>query len=163
MARQPSSVQGVLPLSGDGAAVGRANPPGLRHPPHRTGRAPFKASGSPSDGLDTMCWEHRLFRHLRRVHTALLQRNALRSAPSDCPFAMRPAFPTSDYYEGSATRPALAAGWPTPSSESRTSFPSSRRLRLHAVLGPACTPSTALCRTRHRRMQVKGSTTPLPQ
>ena len=34
------------------AANGRNAPAGLRHPPHRTGRAPFKASGSPSDGLD---------------------------------------------------------------------------------------------------------------
>ena len=39
-------------LSGDGAASGRSTPAGLRHPPHRTGRAPFRASGSPSDGLD---------------------------------------------------------------------------------------------------------------
>ena len=39
-------------LSGDGAAVGRADPAGLRHPPHRTGRATFTASGSPSGGLD---------------------------------------------------------------------------------------------------------------
>ena len=30
----------------------RIAPAGSRHPPHRTGRAPFKASGSPSDGLD---------------------------------------------------------------------------------------------------------------
>ena len=47
---------------------------------------------------------------------------------------MWPAFPTSDYYEGSATRPTLAEGWPTPLPESRTSFPSSPRLRLRAVL-----------------------------
>ena len=39
-------------LGRDGAADGRNAPAGLRHPPHRTGRAPFKASGSPSDGLD---------------------------------------------------------------------------------------------------------------
>ena len=39
-------------LGRDGAANGRNAPAGLRHPPHRTGRAPFKASGSPSDGLD---------------------------------------------------------------------------------------------------------------
>ena len=39
-------------LSGDGAASGRSTPAGLRHPPHRTGRAPFRAYGSPSDGLD---------------------------------------------------------------------------------------------------------------
>ena len=76
---------------------------------------------------------------------------------------MWPAFPTSDYYEGSAPRPALAAGWPTPLPESRAWFPSSRRLRLRAVLGPACTPGTALCRARHRRMPVKGRTASLPQ
>ena len=39
-------------LSGDSAASDRIAPAGSRHPPHRTGRAPFKASGSPSDGLD---------------------------------------------------------------------------------------------------------------
>ena len=42
----------TLRLGRDGAANGRNAPAGLRHPPHRTGRAPFKASGSPSDGLD---------------------------------------------------------------------------------------------------------------
>ena len=76
---------------------------------------------------------------------------------------MRPAFPASDYYEGSATRPALAEGWPTPLPESRTCFPSSTRLHLHAVLGPACTPGTARCRARHRRMPIKGSTASLPE
>ena len=76
---------------------------------------------------------------------------------------MRPAFPASDYYEGSATRPALAEGWPTPLPESRTCFPSSTRLHLHAVLGPACTPGTARCRARHRRMPIKGSTASLPK
>ena len=75
---------------------------------------------------------------------------------------MRPAFPTSDYYEGSATRPALAEGWPTPLPESRTCFPSSTRLRLHAVLGPACTPGTARCRARHREMPRVWSSTSLP-
>ena len=65
---------------------------------------------------------------------------------------MWPAFPTSDYYEGSATRPTLAEGWPTPLPESRTSFPSSPRLRLRAVLGPASTPGLARCRARHRGM-----------
>ena len=111
-----------------------------------------------------MCREHRLFRHHRRVHTSLLRRSSLRSALIRLsPFAMRSAFPTSDYYEDSATRPTLAAGWPTPSSESRTSFPSSTRLRLHAVLGPACTPGLARCRARHRRMPVKGSTASLPE
>ena len=39
-------------LGRDGAADGRTAPAGLRHPPRRTGRAPFRASGSPSDGLD---------------------------------------------------------------------------------------------------------------
>ena len=76
---------------------------------------------------------------------------------------MRPAFPASDYYEGSATRPALAEGWSTPLPESRTCFPSSTRLHLHAVLGPACTPGTARCRARHRRMPIKGSTASLPE
>ena len=121
-------------LGRDGAANNRTAPAGLRHPPRRTGRAAFTASGSPSDELDRGR-EHRLFRHHRRVHTSLLRRSSLRSTPIRLPpFAMRPAFPTSDYYEGSAPRPALAAGWPTPSPENRTWFPSSRRLRLHAVL-----------------------------
>ena len=39
-------------LGRDGAADGRTAPAGLRHPPLRTGRATFTASGSPSDGLD---------------------------------------------------------------------------------------------------------------
>ena len=39
-------------LSGDSAASDRIAPAGSRHPPHRTGRATFTASGSPSDGLD---------------------------------------------------------------------------------------------------------------
>ena len=76
---------------------------------------------------------------------------------------MWPAFPTSDYYEGSAPRQVLAAGWPTPSPESRTCFPSSRRLHQHAVLGPAFTPSTARCRARHREMPVAWSPTSLPK
>ena len=38
-----------------------------------------------------------------------------------------------------------------------------RRLCLHAVLGPACTPSTARCRARHRGMPVLGSMASLPQ
>ena len=63
---------------------------------------------------------------------------------------MWPAFPASDYYEGSVPRSALAAGWPTPLPESRTWFPSSRRLRLHSALGSAFTPGTAPCRARHR-------------
>ena len=42
-------------------------------------------------------------------------------------FAMWPAFPTSDYYEGSAPRPALAAGWPTPLPESWTRIEWGRR------------------------------------
>ena len=84
---------------------------------------------------------------------------ALLGAP---PFAMWSAFPTSDYYEGSATRPTLAEGWPTPLPESRTCFPSSTRLRLHAVLGPACTPGTARCRARHREMPRVWSSTSLP-
>ena len=67
---------------------------------------------------------------------------------------MWPAFPASDYYEGSAPRPALAAGWPTPLPESRTWFPSSRRLRLRVVLGSAYTPGTARCRARHRDTPV---------
>ena len=101
-------------LGRDGAANNRTAPAGLRHPPRRTGRAAFTASGSPSDELDRGR-EHRLFRHHRRVHTSLLRRSSLRSTPIRLPpFAMRPAFPTSDYYEGSAPRPALAAGWPTP-------------------------------------------------
>ena len=75
---------------------------------------------------------------------------------------MWPAFPASDYYEGSAPRAALAAGWPTPFPGSRTWFPSSRRLRLRVVLGPASTPGTARCRARHRGMPVKGSTASLP-
>ena len=45
---------------------------------------------------------------------------------------------------------------------SRTWFPSSRRLRLRVVLGPACTPGTAPCRARHRGMPVKGSTASRP-
>ena len=72
------------------------------------------------------------------------------------------AFPTSDYYEDSAPHPALAAGWPTPLPGSRTWFPSSPRLRLRVVVGPACTPGTAPCRARHRRVPVKGSTASLP-
>ena len=75
---------------------------------------------------------------------------------------MWPAFPTSDYYEGSAPHPALAEGSPAPSPESRTWFPSSLRLRLRAVLGPASTPGLALCRARHRRMPVEGRTAYLP-
>ena len=139
---------------GYGAANNRTAPAGLRHPPRRTGRAAFTASGSPSDEIDRGR-EHRLFRHHRRVHTSLLRRSSLRSTPIRLPpFAMRPAFPTSDYYEGPAPRPALAAGWPTPSPESRTWFPSSRRLRLHAVLGPAFTPSLARCLARHRDTPV---------
>ena len=67
---------------------------------------------------------------------------------------MRPAFPTSDYYEGSAPHPALAEGWPAPSPESRTWFPSSPRLRLRAVLGPASTPGLARCLARHRDTPV---------
>ena len=42
----------VRALGRDGAADGRTAPAGLRHPPLRTGRATFTASGSPSDGLD---------------------------------------------------------------------------------------------------------------
>ena len=138
----------------DGAANNRTAPAGLRHPPRRTGRAAFTASGSPSDEIDRGR-EHWLFRHHRRVHTSLLRRSSLRSTPIRLPpFAMRPAFPTSYYYEGPAPCPALAAGWPTPSPESRTWFPSSRRLRLHAVLGPAFTPSLARCLARHRDTPV---------
>ena len=107
--------------------------------------------------------EHRLFRHRSRVHTSLLRRSSLRSTPIRLPtFAMWTAFPSSDYYAGSVTRPALAEGWPAPTPESRTSFPSSQRLRLHIVLGPASTPCLALCRARHRRMPVRGSTASLP-
>ena len=77
-----------------------------------------------------MCREHRLFRHRRRVRTSLLRRNSLRSTPIRLPpFAMRPAFPTSDYYEGSAPRPALAEGWPTPLPESRSRIEWGRRRR----------------------------------
>ena len=77
--------------------------------------------------------------------------------PSDCPPSpcdrlSRPRTTT----KALPPRPALAAGWPTPLPESRTRFPSSRRLHLHAVLGSACTPGTARCRARHRRMPVKG-------
>ena len=68
----------TLGLGRDSAADGRTAPAGLRHPSHRTGRATFTASGSPSDGLD-QGREHRLFRHLRRVHTSLLRRSSLRS------------------------------------------------------------------------------------
>ena len=50
----------------------------------------------------------------------------------------------------------------TPSAESRTWFPSSPKLRLRAVLGPAFTPGLARCRARHRRMPVKGSSASLP-
>ena len=46
-------------LSGDSAASDRIAPAGSRHPPHRTGRAPFKASGSQSDGID-QSREHQL-------------------------------------------------------------------------------------------------------
>ena len=96
-----------------------------------------------------MCRERELFRHRRRVRTSLLRRSSLRSTPIRLPpFAMRPALPASDYYEGSVPRPALAEGWPTPSPESRARFPSSHRLRLRAVLGSACTPGTARCRAR---------------
>ena len=65
-------------LGRDSAADGRTAPAGLRHPSHRTGLATFTASGSPSDGLD-QGREHRLFRHLRRVHTSLLRCSSLRS------------------------------------------------------------------------------------
>ena len=65
-------------------------------------------------------------------------------------FARWPAFPVSDYYEGSVPHPALAAGWPPPLPESWTRFPSSRRLRLHSALGSAFTLGTARCRARHR-------------
>ena len=51
----------------------------------------------------------------------------------------------------------------TPSPGSRTWFPSSRRLRLRAVLGSAYTLGTARCRARHRRMPVRGSTASLPK
>ena len=151
-------------LGRDGAADGRTAPAGLRHPPLRTGRATFTASGSPSDGLDR-CVGNIGFSAILVgfIHPAS---GVVRFVPlpSDCPpFAMRPAFPASDYYEGSATRPALAEGWPTPLPESRTCFPSSTRLHLHAVLGPACTPGTARCRARHRRMPIKGSTASLPE
>ena len=46
------SLYAVSALGRDGAADGRTAPAGLRHPPLRTGRATFTASGSPSDGLD---------------------------------------------------------------------------------------------------------------
>ena len=131
-------------------------------PPHRTGRATFTASGSPSDGIN-QGRDHQRFRHRRRVHTSLLRRSSLRSAPIRLPpFAMQPAFPTSDYYEGSAPRPALAGGWPTPLPENRTWFPSSRRLRHRAVLGSAYTPGPALCRARHRGTPFIWSAAPLP-
>ena len=65
-------------LGRDSAADGRTAPAGLRHPSHRTGLATFTASDSPSDGLD-QGREHRLFRHLRRVHTSLLRCSSLRS------------------------------------------------------------------------------------
>ena len=49
--REVDGSEGKL-LSGDSVASDRIAPAGSRLPPHRTGRAPFKASGSPSDGLD---------------------------------------------------------------------------------------------------------------
>ena len=77
--RTPTAQDGRTERLGrDSAADGRTAPAGLRHPSHRTGLATFTASGSPSDGLD-QGREHRLFRHLRRVHTSLLRRSSLRS------------------------------------------------------------------------------------
>ena len=147
----------------DGAADGRTAPAGLRHPPRRTRLATFTASGSPSDESDP--WVGNICFSAIFVGFIHPFSGVVRFVPhsSDCPpCAMWPAFPTSDYYEGSATRPTLAEGWPTPLPESRTSFPSSPRLRLRAVLGPASTPGTTRCRARHRRMPVKGSTAALP-
>ncbi len=128
--------------------------------PNRT--CPFQGIRLSIRWVRPMCREHQLFRHRRRVRTSLLRRNSLRSTPIRLPsFAMRPAFPTSDYYEGSATRPALAEGWPTPLPESRSRFPSSPRLRLRAVLGSASTPGTARCRARHRETPVDWSSVSL--
>ena len=149
-------------LGRDGAANGRNAPAGLRHPPPPNRTCPFQGIRLSIRWARPMYREHRLFRHLRRVRTSLLRRNSLRSTPIRLPsFAMRPAFPTSDYYEGSATRPALAEGWPTPLPESRSRFPSSPRLRLRAVLGSASTPGTARCRARHRETPVDWSSVSL--
>ena len=66
------------------------------------------------------------------------------------------AFPSSDYYEGSAPRSALAASWPTPLPESGTWFPSSRELRRRVAVGSACTPGAV--RGRARRQGTTGCT-----
>ena len=70
--------QGVS-LGRDSAANAWIAPGGLLHPPHRTGLAPFRASGSPPYGLSL---GHPLFHPHRWVLTSLLRRNLLRPYPS---------------------------------------------------------------------------------
>ena len=66
--------------------------------------------------------EHLLFRHLRYRQFASFHTHL-----------GWPAFPTSDYYEGSATRPTLAEGWPSVAGEP-DELPKFAWLRLRAVL-----------------------------
>ena len=121
-------------------------------PPHRTGHATFTASSSPSDGLN-QGRERRLFRHQRRVHTSLLWHSSPRSTPFlTARLRHVDGFPALELLRGLCHPSSIGRSWPAPSPESRTSFPSSHRLRLHVALGPASTSGLALCHARHRRM-----------
>jgi len=60
------------------------------------------------------------------------------------------AFPTADYYEGSAPGQPLAAGWPTPLPERLTGFPGSPGECYHMAVGSVCTPGLARCLARDR-------------